>query len=603
MYGKESFWDIRGCNMFCRFCGKKIPDDSIFCMNCGACLSEVSSEKEQKVMGTQNVCDFDDEILPIPQPYTNRLKISKPEKREDQESLVYTKESLDIQKPFEDKERVMLENPSGNFWTHLSEKIIYDVNVNAKLYSSDGIDVYETNYGNKTSRSRILSGHNIDSFYICEEWATIVFREFTKGGHGKGSLWACDLEGNDLCQIVGGNDSALYYTVTDQWIFVVVENKKGDKFLYQISSDLKSAEVIKKKIDNRQPIAANDRYLYYTIFDDPNHMKLMQYDIKKKRDKVLLRDVGISAFQIYDDEIIVSTYQDCMFLHRRGEELIAISEDGQSKRVLAKAYTKEIICYLDQIFYIDLDTDHVFVLPLAGGNPRKIYARSSVKLNLMPYGAGITLIDTQREERIHLSFGKEIEYILPLPIVSNNKKQKKSIDEVENNLTEIKTIEEQKVVEQKIELQETQEQSTSESNLAEQCPSKPEEEFQQKEDEISSEEMKRKKVEFKKQNDECWIKHIGRLIIYNIVKILFMLLCAQGVVLIMDESMFLGIVELFAGTIICTFIRNKMRPKEAKDLEKQYNILPATPPGIRGIIFLVLFIIFLAVFIGYRIEA
>lgn len=589
--------------MFCRFCGSKIPDDSIFCMNCGACLSEVSSEKEQKVMDTQNVCNFDDEILPVPQPYTKKLKISKPERSEEQGLLADTKESLDKQKPIEDKDRVILENPSGNFWTHLSEKTIYDVNVDAKLQSNDGIDVYETNYGNKLSRSRILSGHNIDSFYICEEWATIVFREFIKGVRGKGSLWACDLEGNDLCQIVGGNDSALHYAVTDQWIFVVVENKKGDQFLYQISSDLKSAEVIKKKIDNRRPIAANNRYLYYTIFDDPNHMKLVQYDINEKKDRILLKDIGISAFQIYGDEVIVSTYQDCMFPQHRGEELIAISEDGQSKRVLAKAYTKEIICYLDQIFYIDLDTDHVFVLPLAGGNPRKIYARSSVKLNLMPYGGGITLIDTQREKRIFLSFGEEIEYVLPVPIVSYNKKQKKSIEEVENNLTEIKAIEEQKVVEQKIELQETQEQSTSESNLAEQCQSKPEEEFQKKEEEISSEEVKRKKVEFKKQNDECWIKHIGRLIIYNIIKILFMLLCAQGVVLIMDESMFLGIVELFAGTIICTFIRNKIRPKEAKDLEKQYNVLPATPPGIRGIIFLVLFIIFLAVFIGYRIEA
>ena len=399
--------------MYCKFCGAQIADDSAFCAKCGKRIEDSSTEEDGFDLDSQNIDSFDDTIAPISLLGMQSDCVS-PASIPKEKSILQGKKKSDRDTSEEDTERLMKEDASGNFWTHLHDTVIYDVNIDAEHETSNGINVYSLR-GRETER--ILTGHAVESFYICDEWAMIVFREYI---NGRGTLWTCDLNGEDLQQIVGGNDSAEYYTVTNEMIFIVVKDRRGDKFLYQISTDLQSSSVLKRRVDIRRPIVADDTYLYYTIFDTPNKMCLVQYDISAKKERVILKNVGISAIQLYRGELVVSTYLDCMFANKRGEELVLISPEQMRKRILAQAYTKEIVCYLDQIFYIDIDTEHVFVVPLTGGTPREIYSRRSIGLNLYPFGAGIALIDQQKRERLMLSFGEDISYKIQPPLISNS---------------------------------------------------------------------------------------------------------------------------------------------------------------------------------------
>ena len=406
--------EMKKRNMFCKFCGAQIPNDSNFCFKCGKYLLTENDNNISEETYNDEI-NYDDEITPIKKTVPNNSEEVLAQKTVNSTKSEY--ESGNSQKKLSetDKKRILLEKANGNFWNEMYCGNIYDVNVDAYNETSNGIEIYSAV---DNSSRLILSGHEVDSFHICDLEEIIVFRERIKNKRNESYfLYKCDLNGENIELIVGGNDSADYFTVTDEWIFIVVENKKKDQFIYQVSTDLKNASVIKKNVDIRRKIAADDEYLYYVLFDGgPNKVTLMEYDIEAKTERIILQDIGISAFQLYKGKLVVSTFKNCMAVYGqdRGEQLIVISPRNMVKRPLAKTEGTNIICYLDQVFYIEYKTEHVFTIPIVGGIIRDIYPYASSALNMLPCGMGMMVVNHEEERRVLITFGKDIDYEIPI---------------------------------------------------------------------------------------------------------------------------------------------------------------------------------------------
>lgn len=222
-----------------------------------------------------------------------------------------------------------------------------------------------------------------------------------------------------------------FFTVTDDWIFAVLENKKGQQFIYQISSDLKSAAVIKKDVHICWQIAADAEFLYY-MTGYPKGVSLMQYDIRNKTERAILKDKGLSRFQLYRKHLIVATYETIgAYGGDDGEKLILISLKQMKQRSLSaeRIALNELTCYLDFAFYIEKKTGFIYALPLTGGTPQLVYKREAVKLNISR--GVLDFIDYDREQRICVPIvaqaGESKDnipgytgYKIPLPNVSNS---------------------------------------------------------------------------------------------------------------------------------------------------------------------------------------
>lgn len=299
--------------------------------------------------------------------------------------------------------RLNLENGSANFWMYYDENMdtLYNINTDETVTTSDGIIMYDIEYNEEQN---ILAGYRVESFYASSENEFIIFR--TADGNGRNAqfkLWRCDLEGDDVQYIAGDSkDEVKFYTITDNWIFAVLENKKGQQFIYQISADLKSAVVIKKGVHICWPIAADDEFLYY-MTGYPMEVTLMQYDIRSRTEQVILKNKGISRFQLYRKHLIAATYETFgKFDGDNGEKLVLISPKHMKMRSLSveRIAAREINCYLDFIFYTEKDSGYIYALPITGGKPRLVYAREAVNLNIVR--GLLNFIDYKQERRVYV---------------------------------------------------------------------------------------------------------------------------------------------------------------------------------------------------------
>lgn len=332
-----------------------------------------------------------------------------------------------------DVRRLRVENGSGNFWLFYDADtaFLYAVNVDVKNETSNGITLFDTDLGD-AEEEIILEGHNIESFQKNGKKGLVIFKEAVGNrGNRRFELWSYDWQGN--CQHIAGDgkDNVRFFTVTDDWIFAVLENKKGQQFIYQISSDLKSAVVIKKDVHICWQIAADAEFLYY-MTGYPKEVSLMQYDIRNKRERAILKNKGLSRFQLYRKHLIVATYETIgAYGGDDGEKLILISLKQMKQRSLSaeRIALNELTCYLDFAFYIEKKTGFIYALPLTGGTPQLVYKRESVKLNISR--GVLDFIDYDREQRICVPIvaqAGELKdnipgytgYKIPLPNVSNS---------------------------------------------------------------------------------------------------------------------------------------------------------------------------------------
>ena len=330
-----------------------------------------------------------------------------------------------------DMDRFERENGSGNFWMHYDEdvSVFYNINTDTAVTTSDGIIMFDTEDGEKEI---ILKGHTVDSFRVSAS-GFIVFSDRVGNEYKpRFELWYCNWAGEEVKLIAGDSkDNVRFFTVTDDWIFAVLENKKGQQFIYQISSDLKSAAVIKKDVHICWQIAADAEFLYY-MTGYPKEVSLMQYDIRNKTERAILKNKGLSRFQLYRKHLIVATYETIgAYGGDDGEKLILISLKQMKQRSLSaeRIALNELTCYLDFAFYIEKKTGFIYALPLTGGTPQLVYKREAVKLNISR--GVLDFIDYDREQRICVPIVAQAGglkdnipgytgYKIPLPNVSNS---------------------------------------------------------------------------------------------------------------------------------------------------------------------------------------
>lgn len=595
--------------MFCFKCGTQIPDNAKFCLNCG---TEITGSSLQASAASSVDSSFDDELVPIAEstndPPSKPLDDSSSPTPSAQKKRTTTSRTPDI-------ERAMTENGSGNCWTQYFDGITYDVNVDVENESADGIIRY-----NAGTRTHILSGYVVDSFQINAKFKRIFFKELRDKKKGLFRLCACDLSGNNL-QIVAGdsNDSVNYFAVTDDWVFVVVENKNGLQVIYQISTDLKQARIIKQDVEIKRPIAANNEFLYYVTYSTPKkssiyELSIIQYDIAAKTEKTIIKNTAISTFQLYRKHLIVSVCKN-LFMNA-DSKLILISPHQMLQKTISNSNvcTFEINCYLEHVFFVDYhkerkydkslgessleNTQYIYALPITGGEPKLVYQGRSQKLNLS-YGM-LQFLDCEKyknEKRVTLKIldglssnqNRTPEYTgmqIPIPSKTNGRGVPKYIKPPKEDVTPAPTGKSEEKPEKKV----------VSSNMVKNNPKQVSDP-----DPLLSKSREELKMQFNQECDREWLKHLPVLILYNAVKCLLTVGGAYACARMLGALFTFKIFQcLFwaAGGIGCALIGfiavTKLRPREVIMLENKYDKYNVntyrTPPGIRERLFGFLFI-------------
>lgn len=230
------------------------------------------------------------------------------------------------------------------------------------------------------------------------------------------SLYTCKFDGTGKQRILGGNgDRVLSFTVNDCYLFLVVENKNGDVFLYQVNQNLQNAKILKKANDFCvKSLAADQQYLYYLIFSNPDKVTLVQYDLKSQKSFILMDQVGISNLQLYKGYLVMQRYRSCMSAYDKDFEIIIMNPQSKQIRVLLKnTRISEINCYLDHIFYIQSKTEQIWTAPLSGGDSRLVWDKPADLVNLT--NGCIFFVDctTRKNHQILLNGHIEEEYQFP----------------------------------------------------------------------------------------------------------------------------------------------------------------------------------------------
>lgn len=407
--------------MFCQFCGAELPDGARFCPKCGQNCSmqpEVSSD---------NSFSFDDELSPIEKPAKPQKKSASKKPHRNQ---VVQKEKLESAI---DQERIYSENGSGNVWTGVCDNRFYMDDIDLKESTSYGLSV---RVDASNTFHKVLDDIAVESFKINKRHQFIVYRVGVKErAKLRFELWVCDLNGKNKQKIAGDTtDNVNYFAVTDDWIFVVIKNRKDEQFVYQISSNLQSVDVILKGIDIRRRIAANNQYLYYAVFEepnspDPNRMALVEYNIKSKKEQVVFyKENGIKEFQLYRNHIVLSTYTNCMFSssNQNGLWLLDPRQDLCACYTSITCKVTNLNCYADHIFYTDDETGYVYALSMIDDSVHKVYQRRAQTLNIA-WGL-LQLIDYDTAGMITLELFGRFEckspgytgWKLPLPTVGQS---------------------------------------------------------------------------------------------------------------------------------------------------------------------------------------
>lgn len=569
--------------MFCRFCGAEILEDSAFCSKCGGKVEETNRTSEENNF---SIDDFFDDIL---EPISS-------------ENLTEDDDCDDDDIVNENTFKALQANGTANAWTSVYNGKVYVVNVDDEIRTSDGMYIHY-----EGTRKKILDDVAIESFKINPKYDRIIFKKQEKGN--KCSLWACNADGSNKTMIAGGSDDVCYFAVTNDWIFAVVENKSDDKFIYQISADLQQASIIKKNVDIRRPIAADEEYLYYTICSEgnsfnANKMGLVQYDISKKTEKFIIKNIGISAYQLYRKHIIISTYTDCMWENKNVKELRIIDP----KQMLIKPITmkkispKIISVYLENVFYIDEETGYLYAVSIKDGSTHLVYNRSVAHIDLS--SGMLHVIDAQKEQMVVMEiFGvtrKNVEgytgYTIPIPDM-------KTLDMIPQYIVapkETKTSEPASVNNEKREApkQPVQQQSTVSSEQSAVTNTVKE---KVKPDEYTIR-------QFKSEIDSVWRKNKTNLLQYNILKFITTFVgfgFVAGVPASFEYGSFLYAVGCVIGAIVsmAIFILNveKIKIKELEQIEKKYEkydmLAHNTPPGIRGFVYAIL--VLFSFFVGF----
>lgn len=552
--------------MFCRLCGAEILEDSTFCSKCGGKVEEINLTSEENNFSIE---DFFDDVL---EPISSENFTESNQK--DNDDIVN-----------ENTFKALQANGTANAWTSVYNGKVYVVNVDDEVRTSDGMYIHH-----EGTRKKILDGVAIESFKINPKYDRIIFKKQEKGN--KCSLWACNADGSNKTMIAGGSDDVCYFAVTNDWIFAVVENKSDDKFIYQISADLQQASIIKKNVDIRRPIAADEEYLYYTICSEgnsfnPNKMGLVQYDISKKTEKFIIKNIGISAYQLYRKHIIISTYTDCMWENKNVKELRIIDP----KQMLIKPITMEKISpkiinvYLEHVFYIDKETGYLYAVSIKDGSTHLVYNRSVAHIDLS--SGMLHVIDTQKEQMVVMEiFGvthKNVEgytgYTIPIPDM-------KTLDMIPQYIVapkETKTSEPPSVNNEKRESHKQPAQQQSSASYEQSTKTST-----AKEKKTPDEETIR---QFKSEIDAAWQNNKSDLYRYNFIKIIATFVgvgLLGGIVASFSAGKFIYILLCIVGIIAILNVRQP-EPDEVKMIVKKYEDYQNydmsgkdTPPGCRG---------------------
>ena len=552
--------------MFCRFCGTEISDDSTFCIKCGRRVGQVNNALEKETFSADDY--FDDFLEPVSsERITNNDETNK--------NFAFDESIL----------KALQVNGSANVWTHYYDGKVYIVNVDEKVRTSDGIYIhYNGTY------KKILEGIAVDSFKINSKYNRIIFKKQEKGR--KFSLWACDTDGLNKAMIAGGNDDVYYFDVTYDWIFAVVKNKNDDKFIYQISTGFRQATVIKKNVDIRRPIAADDEYLYYAISCEsgrfnPDKMGIIQYDISKKTERFIIKNIGISAFQLYHKYIIVSTYKNCMWEDEDDTELKIIDLQQMLIRPLAKKISPEIMnVYLNHVFYADKKTGYLYALRIKDRTTHLIYNRSIAHIEL---SSGLLhVIDTKKEQMVLMGIfdftRKKVEGYTGYTIPVADMKTADTIPKYAGKVKELPSVDNERKEEIKHDDKKLTSVSTEQASKT-----------QTADDKVKPDKQTIK--QFKYEIDNAWRKHRFNLAKHNILKIITTIIgfgLIGGIFILTDEGelfyILLCIIGIFIDIAIWASKFEDFEPDDVKKIKRNYNekydmTRLGTPPGCRGFIY------------------
>lgn len=578
--------------MFCQYCGHELANNARFCSACGEPIQNHSPSAQMPEASASSACNFDDILEPISD--SKPKETIRPAKSAPQNVVREPNASQD------DILQALAENGSANFWTYFYDGVLYSVDVDVTNETSDGIVIHKNG-----KMEKILHGMAIESFKIDGKHRRIIFKAVDSTSRDRRySLWACGLDGTNKTCIAGDKtDSVSYFTITDEWIFAVINGRKGVQVIYQISLDLKQATIIKKNVDIRRQIVADNEYLYYATFRDaksvdPNKMMICQYNITSGTTKDFYLNIGIAAFQLYHDQLIVSTYTNCMVPSRNVENLQALNLQKMTMKPLSKEKisAKEFTCYLNQVVYIDKDSGFVYAVELATGVKHLLYKRSATHIDLVQ--GVISLIDVQKEEMIlqeilGITSGDHVDgytgYCIPVP-------QGNSVYYQTSEKKPVQDISRADSAGQVPSAPVSEDHSTSsppQSDVESSNASEKAEPTQSKHEDVPNQGALTEDT-FKRDMDQAWRNNSGRMTTYNVIKFFLTIIgiyTALGCWGLFDEGEILKALICalicFIDIYVCVWLQGKLAPDDVRDTEKKYETAGVkttgyTPPGIRG---------------------
>lgn len=263
-----------------------------------------------------------------------------------------------------DYNKIMSENGSSNYSVFVIDGLCYLISQDYALYRT-----------NDTLKEKIVDGP-IGAFQIGRQHQRIFYQTEDN------SLWSCTLDGSERLRILGGNgDEVRSFVINSDYAFIVIEDRAGVWFLYQLSQDLQNASILKQSTARMLVGGADQQYLYYHTFSNPNEHTLFQYDIRNKKEIALLNGIGIRALQLYQNHIVMQIYKNCMSPYDT-PEVVIFDPQRKTMRSLIKMHVEELNCYLDHAFYIQKDTETIWTIPLEGGPPHQLWNKPASILNL-----------------------------------------------------------------------------------------------------------------------------------------------------------------------------------------------------------------------------
>ena len=128
-----------------------------------------------------------------------------------------------------DYNKIMSENGSSNYSVFVIDGLCYLISQDYALYRT-----------NDTLKEKIVDGP-IGAFQIGRQHQRIFYQTEDN------SLWSCTLDGSERLRILGGNgDEVRSFVINSDYAFIVIEDRAGVWFLYQLSQDLQNASILKQ---------------------------------------------------------------------------------------------------------------------------------------------------------------------------------------------------------------------------------------------------------------------------------------------------------------------------------------------------------------------